>query len=243
MSPHYQELLGKLDGVRRRLRLVAVLSGMADTAVGLLITAPFIFLLDNWLHFSTASRLAGCLIILAVAGSLFGKRVRLAFQRWRYVQLALRVEERYPELENRLINTIQLSGTVAAQGPLAAAMIDSVAQEAMAETQGRNLGRAVENADAQARPAGGAAAGRTGLALSAFDARSISERGVADHAADPRDHAADPHPAGRAAGGHGGAGRPGCDHRGAAGQFGKPAAPGESRDRRRRSQDSFYDAV
>ena len=144
MSPQLNELFRRLDGVRRRLRIVALLSGVVDSAVALLVTVPLILLLDNWRHFSSPARVVGCAVIVGATAAMFGKRLRAVFSRWRYEALALRVEERYPELENRLINAIQLSDAATAQGPLGAAMIQAVTREAVAETKTRNLRRAVE---------------------------------------------------------------------------------------------------
>ena len=130
----YGWLLAQMDRMRRYLRLVVCVESLVYAVVALLVVAPSLFLLDNLLHFSTPLRLAGTLSILVLCGAAFLSTLRLALQRWSHERLAMKIEERFPELDNRLINAVQLGSMEPGSSsfPLVASLVEEAAREASA---------------------------------------------------------------------------------------------------------------
>ena len=137
----YSWLLAQMDRMRHYLRLVVCIESLVYATVALLIVAPSLFLLDNLLHFSTPLRLAGALSVLVFCATAFLTTLRLALQRWSHERLAMKIEERFPELDNRLINAVQL-GAMQPDSP-SFPLIASLVEEAACEASARQLRQAV----------------------------------------------------------------------------------------------------
>ncbi|NQU41924.1 hypothetical protein HQ520_01470, partial [bacterium] len=138
----YLWLLGRLDRVRRYLKAVVWIESLAHVVLVLLVTAPTLFVLDNLFHFTTPLRLFGFLILLAGLGAALVASARMAFQHWTYERLALKIEARFPELENRLINAVQL-GKMDAGHP-AYALVSAIVEDTAREASARRLRDAVD---------------------------------------------------------------------------------------------------
>ena len=137
----YLYILNRLDRVRRFLRAVVWIESVTHAGIALLIIAPTLFLLDNWLHFSGPLRLSGFALTLTLAVATFIASVRIVFQRWSYERLALRVEDQFPDFQNRLINAVQL-GSWDREDP-AYPVVSAILDDTVRETSIRHLRDAV----------------------------------------------------------------------------------------------------
>lgn len=137
----YKHILSRLDRVRRYLRAVIWVESVIHALVALLVVAPTVFLLDNWLHFSNPLRLGGFMLTIGLGLVVFLASARIVFQRWSYERLALRVERKFPDLNNRLINAVQL-GSWRREDP-GYAVVAAILDETVRETSMRHLRDAV----------------------------------------------------------------------------------------------------
>lgn len=102
-------LLVKIDTVRKKQKRVEVVSGICTISVTLVLLLAFIFLLDWGFTISKTARLILIIGALGVLGTVGWNTVIRALRE--YIDddtIALKVEKHHPELEGRLISTIQL---------------------------------------------------------------------------------------------------------------------------------------
>ncbi len=127
----YNWLRKRLAHVRRYLRAVVWVESLVMAAAILLVVAPPLFLLDNWLHFSTAGRLAGFLLMLTAVAVVFVSSIRTALERWSDERIARKIESQFPDLKNHLINAIQLGRAGEGQeiSPIIAGIVDNAASQ------------------------------------------------------------------------------------------------------------------
>ncbi|MCX7049289.1 MAG: hypothetical protein NTX50_27860 [Candidatus Sumerlaeota bacterium] len=104
----YRWLRRRLGQVRRSAKVVIFVDAFVYSALMLLAITPIALIVDNLFHLPNAVRmvLLGALGIGAL--TLFIWRARMALKTWTDERVARRIEECYPELENRLINALQL---------------------------------------------------------------------------------------------------------------------------------------
>ena len=106
---HYGEIVGRLEEVRRRLALVYVLERVLFFAA--VWGAAFLLLTALEGVLQTPSAIRG-LIAVALLGGLLAGIYRYVWRprrrRWSHEQVAVRLEQAFPQLENRLINAVQL---------------------------------------------------------------------------------------------------------------------------------------
>src|SRR5437870_773900 len=130
MTETYPRLMGKLETLRHHWRLrkltEGILLALAATTAILVGTVAA----DNLLKLSTAGRTA---LAVALWGTAIGSVVVFVVQRWledrRDDFFAAMVEERHPELGNKLINALQLGRSNGYGSPrLVEAIVDDAAQ-------------------------------------------------------------------------------------------------------------------
>ncbi len=131
LPAQYNWLRKRLARVRRYLRAVVWVESLVMAVAVLLVVAPPLFLLDNWLHFSTTGRLTGFLLIVATVAVVFVSSIRTALERWSDERIARKIESQFPDLQNHLINAIQLgrSGKSEDVSPIIAGIVDDAAEQ------------------------------------------------------------------------------------------------------------------
>src|SRR5262249_11986116 len=105
----YPQLVNSLDDVRRQWRQRKLLEGVLLTAAGALAVLAALVAADNLLALGTLGRvLTAGLLWTAVAIGVSTWIVRRVLEQQRDDFFAVLVEQRHPELRNRLINRLQL---------------------------------------------------------------------------------------------------------------------------------------
>jgi hypothetical protein len=109
LTDTYPRLLGSVNEVRHQWRQRHVLEAILLTVAGSMIALLAVVALDNLAHPGPAGRLVLACLLWGTVGTL---SIRLFLRRWledrRDDFFAALVEERYPELNNRFINALQL---------------------------------------------------------------------------------------------------------------------------------------
>ena len=120
----YKQLTDKLREVGSIWRKVLFLEGISFLTA---IIFPFlitVFFLDNVVHLPSWGRSIILIVILTFSAVIFLKTVIFSFiRRFSNERIAIHVEKKYPELQNRLINAVQL-GKEAPESPVASAVIE-----------------------------------------------------------------------------------------------------------------------
>ena len=138
----YRHLIRFLNRVRRLKRLVVSGEHLIRGLLGLAAVAVVLFLLDNVTHFSEIWRWIALSAISATAVGVVLRAWIAAWSRLNHEQIALMVEHRFPQLENRLINSVQLSASEM-RSP-GAKLIDGIICETAQQLQRLNPRSAVE---------------------------------------------------------------------------------------------------
>ena len=104
------DLLRRLETVRRSERRVTLTTGAARTVVALVVAVLGYFLFDWLCEPPLGGRWAAAGLLLGLVGWVFYRVVVREGRRWMDDdEVALRLEERHPELRGRLIATVQLT--------------------------------------------------------------------------------------------------------------------------------------
>jgi hypothetical protein len=129
LTEAYPRLMGALDEVRGRWRRQKLLEGVLLAAAGAAALLVFLVLADNLLQPGVAGR---AVLAATLWGTLAVALMALVVRRWledrRDDYFAALVEERHPELHNRLINALQL-GRVRQRG-FSADLVERIVSDA-----------------------------------------------------------------------------------------------------------------
>jgi len=124
MTRDYMELQRSIDQVRRRMRAIALARGAAlFLGLSLVVVGVAILLIDHWNYTAAALsqvRLVSLLVILALLAWFL---VRPLLRKVSDAQLARYIEERNPELQERLITAVEASQHAGEPNPLLPAVI------------------------------------------------------------------------------------------------------------------------
>src|SRR5579863_7083262 len=139
----YPQLVDALDDVRRQWRQRKLLEGALLTGASTLGVLAILVAADNLLALGTFGRLlmAGCLWT-AVAIGVMTWVVRRVLEQQRDDFFAILVEQRHPELRNRLINGLQLGRGNDFGSPR---LIDAIVEDAAAATADLEMADCVDS--------------------------------------------------------------------------------------------------
>lgn len=104
----YHDLLSLIRLLRRRIKITLMIEALVLASMVFLPLLLSLFLLDNLYFLSTGLRALGMLCCFISASFVFIKKALPLFYPWSEQRVAVRLEKKFPELNNRLINAIQL---------------------------------------------------------------------------------------------------------------------------------------
>jgi hypothetical protein len=134
----YPQLVEALENVRRQWRLQKVAEGMLLAAAGAAAVLLVLVAADNLLQPGPLGRLLLTMLLWAtLAAALFGLIVRRWLEDRRDDFFAALVEQKHPELHNRLINALQLGRTD--QAGFSPRLIDAIVHDAARATADLDL--------------------------------------------------------------------------------------------------------
>ncbi len=125
MANHtYEAILRSVRYVKRRWRTMLIAEGVLYTVAVVLGVLLVSFATDNVFHLAASVRLLALLVLIGAGVAAFVLRiVRRALRPISDDRTALTIEAHYPELENRLINSIQLGRSERYRNELADAVL------------------------------------------------------------------------------------------------------------------------
>ena len=144
----HQPILKKLRAYRTRIRTCVTIKGLCYGAAVVVGLVALSLLIDYHQKLSTASRIISLFIGLGVIGfvlyrGLFSKLARPMDDE----RVALTVEDRFPELGDRLISSLQFAGALQAgttgRSDQSMAMMTAVTSDAVSAVAPLNLGRTI----------------------------------------------------------------------------------------------------
>ena len=111
MTQEFGQLRGKIKEVQNRLRWVMAAKGVVIAlALSLVVLAIAVYSVDHWNYSDRSVALARLFSVLAIVGVFGWFLVRPLVRRVEDVQVARYVEEKYPELQDRLVSAVELGG-------------------------------------------------------------------------------------------------------------------------------------
>ncbi len=120
----YKQLTDKLREVGSVWRRVLFLEGISFLIAVIVPFLIIVFFLDNVVHMPSWIRSVILMVALALSISILLKAVIFSFLRpFSDERIAVHVEKKYPELENKLINAVQL-GREDPKSPVTSAIIE-----------------------------------------------------------------------------------------------------------------------
>ncbi|MBN1900505.1 hypothetical protein JW926_04175 [Candidatus Sumerlaeota bacterium] len=108
VQKEYHDLVGLIRLLRRRIKRTLVIEALILTSTFFLPFLLGLFFLDNLYYLPPMLRALGIIFTFAVAAAIFMRRALPIFSSWSEERVAVRLEQQYPELDNRLINALQL---------------------------------------------------------------------------------------------------------------------------------------
>ncbi len=123
-NPSYEAIVRSVRYVRRRWRGMLVLEGVLYTVAVVLGVLLLSFASDNVFHLAAPVRILALIVLIGAGVASFVLRiVRRALRPISDDRTALKIEAHYPELENRLINSVQLGRSERYRNELADAVL------------------------------------------------------------------------------------------------------------------------
>ncbi len=137
----YKQLISKLREVGSVWRKVLFLEGISFLIAVIIPFLIIVFFLDNVVHLPSWGRSVILIVTLSLSISIFLKTVIFSFiRRFSDERIALHVEKKYPELQNKLINAVQF-GKEASESPVASAIIEDSLLKSKTFDFGKSISR------------------------------------------------------------------------------------------------------